>query len=248
MSTCTLPSSGASTTYTLFQMNQSWFFRPISCSGGIQYSPWIASSDPEPSRGFHHFHSNVLGGSFPLNLGMSMHSRSGLCPKKTCSWPWWTYTSSFSCACSNWWPVFHTLSSFSCELPPGGPPSPSLGGVFIFPLRPGGCLSLGWPVLCCCKESWWVPSSWGSWLLLSSYHGSDHLGGGVGSPAAVDSHAGGFCDGFTWTQRMNLLVIPGVPTLPKSYFTTLESVKCSKHELSRHPILICSWFWMLLLK
>lgn len=99
---------------------------------------------------------------------------------------------------------------------------------------------------CALTESWWVPSSWGSWLLLSSHHGDDHLDGGVGSPAAVDSHADGFCDGFT--HRMNLCVIPVVPTLPKSYFTTLESVKCSRHELARHPILICSWFRMLLLE
>lgn len=69
---------GASTTYTLFQVNQSWIFTPISCSGGIRGSPWITSSGPECSRGFLHVHSNVLGCSF-LNLGMPVQSRSSLC-------------------------------------------------------------------------------------------------------------------------------------------------------------------------
>lgn len=183
---------GASTTYTLFQVNQSWIFRPNSCSGGIRDSPWITSSGPEA---FSTYTAMFLVALF--SIWECQCTQGLLCAKPPLRPTLMGVDFAFQLCFSQQMTSF-LYQFFSCELPPGGPPlamSASLGGVFLFPLRQGGCLALGWTwggQSCALAESWWVPSSWGSWLLLSSDHGGDHLDGEVGSPAAVDSHADGF--------------------------------------------------------
>lgn len=155
--------SGLSTTYTLFQVTQPQLIRPSLCSCDISYSPLLIQSH---LKVFFYFPRDIFDYSSPLDPTIPAHSRQTLCSQPH------THTHlTFQLRQPK--TSFSYLSSFSCGLPPGGPPSALMSSIvrMFGLLRPGGCLAPAWwnkmpvelqlcfqvdrelPVLCCCEES-----------------------------------------------------------------------------------------------